>query len=35
VSAAWRDVGAAVEHALKARTVESFISRDAAEMWHI
>lgn len=35
VSAVWRDVGAAVEHALKARTIENLISRDAAEMWHI
>jgi len=35
VASAWRDVGAAFESALKARTVENFLSRDAAEMWHI
>lgn len=35
VSAAWRDVAAALEAALKSRTVENLLSRDAAEMWHI
>jgi Rrf2 family protein len=35
VSLAWRDVGTAFEAALKARTVENLLSRDAAEMWHI
>ncbi|HTB63233.1 MAG TPA: Rrf2 family transcriptional regulator [Opitutales bacterium] len=35
VSAVWREVGTAVESALKAHTVEDLISRDAAEMWHI
>jgi len=35
VASVWRDVGSALEVALKARTVENLISRDAAEMWHI
>lgn len=35
VASVWRDVGSAIEVALKARTVENLLSRDAAEMWHI
>jgi Rrf2 family transcriptional regulator, cysteine metabolism repressor len=35
VAAVWRDVGQAVESALKSRTVENLLTRDAAEMWHI
>ncbi len=35
VASVWRDIGAALETALKARTVENLVSRDAAEMWHI
>ncbi len=35
VAAVWRDIGAVAEGALRARTVENMISRDAAEMWHI
>jgi Rrf2 family protein len=35
VAAAWRDIGTAFEATLKARTVETLLSRDAAEMWHI
>ncbi len=35
VASVWRDVGAALEVALKSRTVDNLVSRDAAEMWHI
>lgn len=35
VSSVWRDVAAALEKALKSRTVEHLLSRDATEMWHI
>lgn len=35
VAATWRGIGAALEAALKARTVEGLLPRDATEMWHI
>jgi Rrf2 family protein len=35
VAGVWRDVAVALEKALKSRTVEHLLSRDATEMWHI
>jgi Rrf2 family protein len=35
VAAVWKDVATALEAALKSRTVENLLSRDATDMWHI